>query len=81
MTRLIRREVSVTASQTDATPTSFQDGRVTHVITQVVDCWRESGEWWSGEPPRQIWRVCTDKHAVFDLEQVGEDWSIYRVWD
>jgi Domain of unknown function (DUF6504) len=81
MTRLIHRTVSVFSAQPDSTPVSFRDGNEAHIITQVVDCWRESGEWWKGELPRQIWRVCTDKHAVFDLEQVGGDWSIYRVWD
>ncbi|WP_425388164.1 DUF6504 family protein [Alicyclobacillus ferrooxydans] len=81
MTRLIRREVSVVLSQGDDTPASFLDGSEKHKITEVVDCWRESGEWWNGEPPRQIWRVFTDKNGFFDLEQVGDAWSIYRVWD
>ena len=81
MSRLIQRAVRVRLSPSDETPIAFEDGQQSHTITQVMDCWRESGEWWNGEAPRQIWRMYTDKQAVFDLEQIDDSWSIYRVWD
>lgn len=81
MTRLVRRAIQVTAGNQPEAPIVFQDRGDRHRVFEVIDSWREAGAWWEGERGYQMWRVRTDKGAIFDLERSGEEWFIYRVWD
>ena len=80
MSRLVHRPVEIQHWH-DGEPIRFQDGDVVHNVSEVVDRWMEMGNWWEGEGPRTILRVLTDSQFVFDLECVGQQWYIYRIWD
>jgi len=81
MTRLIRRAIQVSTWNQAEMPTSFADKDEQHRVFEVIDYWREAGIWWEGELGYEMWRVRTDKGAVFDLEQSSKGCFIYRVWD
>lgn len=79
MTRLVNRPTTVTLR--DNQPHTFTDGDFTHVIALIVDSWDEAGAWWNDEPPRHLYRVTTTHDYSYDIERVGNEWWIYRVWD
>jgi hypothetical protein len=79
MSRLVQRKIEVHTDKR-GDPVAFVDRDVSHVVTQVIDAWRESGEWWKGEPPHHVFRVMAHD-GLYDIEEVGEEWFLYRVWD
>lgn len=79
MARLVNRPINVLCE--DSTPTTMMDRDTTYHIAEIVDDWKEAGQWWAGEPSRHVYRVMTTELAVFDIEQVGQEWWLYRVWD
>lgn len=79
LSRLVHRPIMVWLK--DEKPHFLRDGDITHTIAEIVDTWSEMGEWWSGEPERKLYRVMTERCYVFDIEQSGGEWFIYRVWD
>jgi hypothetical protein len=58
----------------------FHRGRW-HRVAEVLDCWRERGRWWEGEPPREVYRVATESGEVYELGREGETWRLYAVLD
>lgn len=62
-------------------PAVFRDRELTYEICFVIDKWKETGEWWSGEGVRRVLRVMTQDASLFDLECINQSWFIYKVWD
>jgi hypothetical protein len=88
MSRLVNRPITVTlkprelfTTSAPQEPATFTDGDYTHHITHIIDWWLESGAWWDDEPPRTVYRVLTADQGMYDIEFVGGQWFIYRVWD
>lgn len=80
MTRIVRRPIQVDEWQNHF-PAAFWNGKEFHRVVAYVDSWVETGLWWKGEGTRQMLRVYTDLHQVFDLEGCEKNWVIYKVWD
>lgn len=80
MTRIVRRPITVDRWNNHI-PAAFWNHQEFHRVVDCIDSWIEMGAWWDGEQPRRVVRVYTDLHQVFDLEGIGENWFIYRVWD
>jgi plastocyanin len=80
MSRLVHRPITVTTDER-GDPVTFTDGNQTHHIAHVIDAWWESGEWIKNEPHHHVFRVLTTDNYVYDIELVGDQWFIYRVWD
>ncbi|MCL6452199.1 MAG: hypothetical protein K6T78_01085 [Alicyclobacillus sp.] len=81
MTRLVRRAIRMCERTPSAGPWVFEDQGRRYQVVEVIDTWAESGAWWAGEADRRMWRVLASEGAVLDLEQSGDDWFVYRVWD
>jgi len=79
MTRLVHRPIQVTVQ--NRIPQHFTDGDHTYKVTDIIDSWSESGAWWQHEPQHTVYRIQTADESLFDIEQVGKDWFIYRIWD
>jgi hypothetical protein len=79
MSRLVHRPISVQVI--DHKPVAFIDDDATHEIERIRDWWQESGEWWSEEKSRTIYQVISRDGYMYDIEQQGDGWWIYRVWD
>jgi hypothetical protein len=62
-------------------PLSFTFRGVEYRIAEIIDWWEETGAWWQGERTRRMFRVQTEKFGVFELEQDGDQWRLYRIWD
>ncbi len=76
MARIIEECISVTL--TDKRITSFTWRRRQHQVIEILDAWRERGEWWAGEHARQCYRVRTAGNGVIDLySKAGTDtWTL-----
>jgi hypothetical protein len=79
MSRLVHRPIVVKLK--DEEPYTFGDRGFTHVIAHIVDSWIEAGAWWVDEPSHHVYTVVTTNDFLYDIECVGAEWSIYRVWD
>lgn len=69
---------------------SFQKGRlvafrhrVRYQVHQVLDFWREAGDWWQGDSERSVYRVETDRGIVCEVYVRHQDsrWFLYKVYD
>ncbi|HHT27250.1 MAG TPA: hypothetical protein GXZ82_08410 [Firmicutes bacterium] len=81
MARLIREPVNVTVAAN--CPCTFTWREHIYCITEQLDDWRETGEWWRGELPRDFYRVKTACGCVFELycEAQTQAWVLYKVDD
>jgi hypothetical protein len=81
MARLIREPISVTLAADQ--PRAFMWRGGLYHITERLDDWRETGEWWRDELPKDFYRVKTACGGVFDLycEAQTHTWVLYRVSD
>ncbi|WP_342664418.1 DUF6504 family protein [Alicyclobacillus herbarius] len=50
-------------------------------VMEIYDYWCESGQWWEGEPEHHVFRLIADDGGFYDIEEVGKEWFLYRVWD
>jgi len=53
------------------------------VIQQILDYWRDIGEWWRDEPELWFWRVQSDDQGVYELawDPAKNQWWLYYVYD
>lgn len=80
MSRMIHRLIVVHEWYEDE-PRCFSNLDERHTVVEVIDRWMEMGNWWQGEGERKMMCVWTDKNALFELEQEGRQWLIYKTWD
>lgn len=61
-------------------------------IVQVLEVWREAGEWWEGKGSRTVYRVATVGGGIFELDyrcdNLHDDcsgnsgrWFLYKAYD
>lgn len=65
-------------------PAAFRDPRGRRrAVARVLDCWREAGAWWAGEPERTVWRVQLGDGGICELEfdHGTAQWALYKVYD
>jgi hypothetical protein len=80
MARLVREPVDVTVAA--GQPSTFLWRNRLYQIVECADNWRDTGEWWAGEHPKDFWRVRTDSGGVFDIySEQGEAWVLYKSKD
>lgn len=79
MSRLVHRPMVLKLK--DDEPSALVDRDFTHVIAHIVDSWTEEGAWWVDEPSHHVFTVVTTNDSLYDIERVGADWFIYRVWN
>lgn len=79
LSRLVNRPIQVIVR--NGIPDIVVDADSSSRIIEVIDEWREMGNWIQGEPEHHVWRVVTDNNAIMDIEEVETKWSIYRILD
>lgn len=80
MTRIVNRPIEIIEVDEFDTPRRFMDRGVIHTVLEIVDQWRESGNWWEGEGPRDMFQVITE-YGVYQLQSQSGKWMIYKVLD
>lgn len=81
MARLIGRPVTVRLAA-DGAPQAFHH-KVWHRVAQVLDSWREVGQWWDQEQETITYRVTTERGGVFELTHLPAEqrWVLYKSYD
>jgi hypothetical protein len=79
MSRLVHRPIVVKLKEEELY--AFVDRDFTHVISRFIDSWMEACQWWADEPSHHLYTVVTTHNYCYDIERVGNEWFIYRVWD
>ncbi|MEN6349354.1 MAG: hypothetical protein ABFD08_08175 [Syntrophomonas sp.] len=53
------------------------------VVTQVIEQWAMTGEWWRQENKKMFWRLQLEGDRVMEIFQdlVTGDWWLYKIWD
>ncbi|MGI6037290.1 MAG: DUF6504 family protein [Limnochordia bacterium] len=62
-------------------PCAFRWKKRQYPITEIIDEWREAGQWWLGEPERHVYRVLTSTGGLYELHQAGGRWYLSQVFD
>lgn len=55
-----------------------------YIVADLLDSWREVGEWWKEDSSEfRWWRVQTDDQGVFEIgwREADKTWWLGRVWD
>ncbi len=64
-------------------PGSFRWRGRRRLVAEVLECWRDNGAWWRGEPPTLFLRVLTRDGGIWELcrKAAGGDWEVYKRYD
>ncbi|WP_067923738.1 DUF6504 family protein [Alicyclobacillus shizuokensis] len=81
MSRIVERPIQSIQTNDRGEPVAWLDRGVTHRVVEILDAWREAGNWWEDEPNRAMYRVLTSENYVYDLEESEGKWKVYKVWD
>jgi hypothetical protein len=81
MARLIHEPLTVYTL--NGVPAKFIWRRHCYVVKEVVDSWRDTGEWWKEEEEKDFYWVKTVNGGVFCLgcELKTKEWFLYKVDD
>lgn len=81
MSRYVNEFVTVIIS--NRRPARFLWHEYWHVITGIIEFWREVGEWWNGEHERDVFIVTDAKKGRYELlhDRVDDKWLLYRIMD
>lgn len=81
MSRLIKAQIAPPVLDAQRRPLFFTYDRTRYRVAQVLDSWKETGEWWEGEKESTVWRLLTAKGGVVELYQYPDQWVLYRMLD
>lgn len=83
MGRLPAKEGEEAPARAELVPISFIYLREKHLVTEILDHWREAGRWWLLEPESETWRVVTTKGGVFELLHypTTKQFLLYKAYD
>jgi len=81
---LIDRPIQVW-TDAEGRPIAFVWRGVRRRVAEILDDWREIGEWWDQDPPeeRDVYRVRTEDGGVYEIDyrRPAGRWYLYRVYD
>ncbi|HBK59350.1 MAG TPA: hypothetical protein DDZ84_00970 [Firmicutes bacterium] len=81
MTKKIGARVRVVESSTSL-PSRFYWSDRWRQIAQVIDHWRESGEWWDGEEDKDYYLITSAGGGCYELcREAPGQWLLSRVLD
>jgi hypothetical protein len=59
----------------------FWEGQL-YVISQIIESWRECGEWWEKAPEITVYQVITDTQGLYELHhRATGEWLLYKIYD
>jgi len=63
-------------------PAAFSwEGRL-YTIVQIIESWRERGEWWEKAPEITVYQVMTADQGLYELNhQATGQWILYKIYD
>lgn len=78
---LVNRLIRVTVGP-DRQPLSFWWNRRRFRINEVIEVWRDTGQWWEGEAEKSFYRVSAGR-GVYELcfDSRNSEWRLYKVYD
>ena len=64
-------------------PHAFRCHGKRYLVNEVLETWRETGAWWSGEEETWWWRVQTSDLGIFEIgwRPADKTWWMGRKWD
>ncbi len=69
MPRRILQDIQVQTSP-DGRPRAFVWRGRSYRVDETLECWRESGCWWDGEPARTVFRIRDVRGETFELHRI-----------
>ncbi len=80
MARRINASIQVTCQ--GERPISFLWENQYRTIVQIIESWKESGEWWEKAPEITVYQVLTDTQGLYELhQQATGKWVLYKIYD
>ncbi|NMB10808.1 MAG: hypothetical protein GX977_00820 [Firmicutes bacterium] len=77
-----RVNVSIQVTCQGERPIAFFWEEQCHTITQIIESWRESGEWWEKAPEITVYQVLTATQGLYELHhQATGQWLLYKIYD
>lgn len=88
MSRLINKEIKVSLGP-GLQPVTFEYAGGRHRVAGILETWvMFSTPWWEdpgaiqqGPAEVTMWRVRTTQGGVYELEQAGTRWRLYKAYD
>lgn len=82
MARIIDRPAEVTTGP-GGTPLFFRFSGGRERVSEVLDCWVETGRWWEQEAEQITYRVGTANGGLFELTFCPQNrrWRLYKAYD
>ncbi|MGI5920510.1 MAG: hypothetical protein ACOX6I_02110 [Syntrophomonadaceae bacterium] len=52
-------------------------------ITQIMECWHDTGCWWEGESEKVFYRIACQDGSVWEIfnNLFSGKWFLYKVYD
>lgn len=81
MPKIINRRIEMHVDQRGRPRRFFFRGW--HDVDEIVDIWREVGEWWERPSERTVYRVRTRPGGLFEVEfhRLEKCWYLYKSYD
>ncbi len=80
MARRINMPIQVTCQR--QAPMAFLWQKQSYTITQIIERWRECGEWWEKAPEITVYQVLTDTQGLYELHHMATgQWLLYKIYD
>ncbi|MEW6082748.1 MAG: DUF6504 family protein [Bacillota bacterium] len=52
-----------------------------HPVVDIMELWRDTGEWWQGETEKLFYRLRLSDGSLLEIYRAGEEWFLYKVYD
>lgn len=77
-----RVNISIQVTCQGKRPIAFFWEEQWHSIIQIIESWKESGEWWEKAPEITVYQVLTATQGLYELHhQATGQWLLYKVYD
>ncbi|MEW6622541.1 MAG: DUF6504 family protein [Bacillota bacterium] len=76
-------EIPLMVTEKTGTPITFTWRGQNYKIAQVVDKWKDTGSWWTGEGEKVFYRLETQDKGLWEIyyDLKKKRWVLYRTYD
>ncbi|NLJ85639.1 MAG: hypothetical protein GX322_04305 [Firmicutes bacterium] len=80
MARRVKAPVQVTCQGEQ--PIAFLWQGQLYKIVNIIESWKECGEWWEKAPEITVYQVLTATQGLYELHyQATGQWLLYKIYD
>lgn len=83
MSKIFSRPIKVAISEHCGQPGKIKPEREWLHVEKIMDCWHDTGCWWSGESEKAFFRFQCREGMVCEVFQdlSSREWFLYKVYD